>query len=276
VTAAGIFLTHKRSRRIRAHYDRLVAETGSLVRWRYVFNPDSGAHPVAPFRYEDPAGVMTARYDAMLRNGGVQGGYLDTMCIPLLRALPGDHLWVMEYDVDYSGSWADLFGQFAGNDADLLSTTITRRAEHPDWVHWQQAEAPPWVPQDQMVRALHPLMRVSRRLVNSYAVAMADARWRGHYEFTLTTTAVLGGGAVEDIGGAGSFTPASRQGRNYVGRTRGETPSGQTFGFRPVRRRYFHESPQAFPEPGMLYHPVKPGVKAWTPATKNARPPASR
>ena len=35
------------------------------------------------------------------------------------------------------------------------------------------------------------------------------------------------------------------------------------------------EAPQAFASPGMLYHPVKPGVPAWRPATKNARPPAA-
>jgi hypothetical protein len=275
MTAAGIFLTHTRSRRIRAHFDRLVAETGPLVRWHFVFNPDSGAHPVAPFAYDDPSLVMTARYEAMLRNGGVIGGYLDTLIVPLLRALPADHLWVMEYDVDYSGRWGELFGQFADIDADLLTTTLMRRSEQPDWPHWPGAAAPSWVPHDRMVRGLHPLMRLSRRLVNSYPVAMADPGWKGHYEFTLTTAALVSGGTVEDLGSTGSFTPAERRGRHYVGRTPDGPAEGQTFGFRPVRRRYFHEAPRAFPRPGMLYHPVKPGVPAWRPATQNATPPAA-
>ena len=44
--------------------------------------------------------------------------------------------------------------------------------------------------------------------------------------------------------------------------------------FRPVRPRYFHEAPEQFDRPGLLYHPVKPGVRAWTKASKNrpARP----
>jgi hypothetical protein len=272
---SGIFLTHERNRRIRAHFDRLVAESGSLVDWHFVFNPDSGAHPVAPFGYEDPATVMAGRYGAMLRNGGVIGGYLDTLFVPLLRALPGEHLWVMEYDVDYSGSWADFFGQFTDNDADLLTTSLAHRSESPRWDHWKRATAPSWVSPESFVRALHPLMRVSRDLVTGYPVAMADPGWRGHYEFTLTTTAVVGGARVEDLGGDGTFTPPDRVNRNYVGKTSDRKTPGHTFGFRPVRRRYFHESPQNFDKPGQLYHPIKPGVAAWSRQTKNARPPAA-
>ena len=114
MTSAGIFLTHQRSPRIRRHFRRLVAESGHLVTWHFVFNPDTGARPKAPFAYEDPAQVLAGRYRAMVRNGGIQGGYLDTLLIPVLRALPADHLWVIEYDVDYAGRWDDLFGQFAG------------------------------------------------------------------------------------------------------------------------------------------------------------------
>ena len=50
-----------------------------------------------------------------------QGGYLDTALLPCLRALRADHLWVMEYDVDFAGRWNDLFAPFADNDADLLT-----------------------------------------------------------------------------------------------------------------------------------------------------------
>jgi hypothetical protein len=272
MTADGIFLTHERSPRIKAHFDRLVAETGSLVRWHFVFNPNSGAHPVAPFHYEEPSTVLAGRFEAMLRNGGVIGGYLDTLFMPLLRALPADHLWVMEYDVDYSGRWDELFGQFTDNDADLLTTTLMYRSEHPQWFNWQFAEAPPWVGEEQMVRALHPLMRLSRELVNTYPVAMADARWKGHYEFTLTTSALVSGARIEDIGGEGSFTPDERFSRNYIGRS-ATSETGHTFGFRPVRRRYFHEAPHAFARKGMLYHPVKPGVPAWSKDSRNLKPP---
>ena len=118
-------------------------------------------------------------------------------------------------------------------------------------------------------------MRVSRGLLNTYAVAMADDDWRGHYEFTLVTSALASGARVEDLGGVGSFTPPDRVLRNYVGKEPGEQDEEHTFAFRPVRRRYFHEAPEAFPRPGMVYHPVKPGVPAWTEKNKN-QPPAKR
>ena len=275
MTAAGIFFTHVRSPRVRRHFRRLVAESGSLVTWHFVFNPDSGARPKAPFAYDDPADVMANRYRAMERNGGVQGGYLDTAIVPCLRALRADHLWVMEYDVDFAGRWDDLFATYRDNDADLLTTTLMYRSQSADWPHWKTAAAPPWVPEAGMVRALHPLMRVSRELVNWYAVAMADVDWDGHYEFTLPTSALAGGARIEDLGGDGPFTPESRRGRVYVGRTPAGPPADPTFAFRPVRSRYFHEAPERFERRGLLYHPVKPGVRAWTEASKNVTSPAA-
>lgn len=273
MTAEGIFLTHQRSPRIRRHFRRLVKESGHLITWHFVFSQDPGPRPRAPFHYEDPAQVLAARYRAMVRHGGVQGGYLDTLLIPVLRALPADHVWVCEYDVDYAGRWDELFGQFADNDADLLTTTVMYRSEQPQWTHWTWATAPEWVREDQMVRSLNPLMRMSRRLLSTYAVAMADDQWQGHYEFTLPTSALVSGARIEDLGNQGSFTPPERRSRIYVGKSPAGRPEAPTFGFRPVRERYFHERPESFPRPGMIYHPVKPGVRAWTQDNMNQRDP---
>ena len=129
MTAAGIFFTHVRSPRVRRHFRRLVAESSGEVTWHFIFNPDAGARPKAPFAYDDPADVMAGRYRAMERNGGIQGGFLDTALFPVLRALRADHLWVMEYDVDFAGRWGDLFAPFADNDADLLTTTLMYREQ---------------------------------------------------------------------------------------------------------------------------------------------------
>ncbi len=271
MTDAGIFLTHRRSPRIRRHFRRLVAESGSLVRWHFVYSQDTGPRPTSALGTEDPADVLGARYRAMERHGGVQGGYLDTLLMPLLRSLRGERLWVCEYDVDYTGRWDELFGRYADSDADLLTTHLMYRSEHPQWTHWQRAGAPEWVPEDRWVRSLNPLMRVSRRLVNAYCVAMADGAWRGHYEFTLPTAALAAGLRVEDLGGETAFTPEGRWGTAYVGKTSAGRRPGMTFGFRPVRRHYFEERPETFDHPGMLHHPVKPGVRAWTRETRNVR-----
>jgi hypothetical protein len=278
VTAAGIFLTHRESPRIRAHFDRLVDESGDLVTWHLVRSPDPFPRPVTTFRYPDPEQVLPARYRAMAEHGGVQGGYLDTLLVPVLTGLAdvdsADHLWVCEYDVDFAGRWGDLFTRYADNDADLLTTTILFRHEQPRWPWWRTAAAPPDVRRERWERSLNPLMRLSRPLLATYADAIADARWQGHYEFTLTTAAVDAGLRLEDLGGEGSFVPVGRERSVYVGKSPAGRPRDLTFGFRPVRDHYFHEQPTAFEKPGMLYHPVKPGVAAWNRETMNARGPA--
>ena len=77
---------------------------------------------------------------------------------------------------------------------------------------------------------------------------------------------------VEDFGGEGSFVPPGRERTTYIGKSPKGRPADLTFGFRPVRDRYFHEDPRGFETPGLLYHPVKPGVAAWTRESMNLTP----
>ena len=67
MTAAGIFLTHQESPRIRRHFERLVEESGPLITWHFVLSRDPFPRPDAPFSYPDPAEVLPARYAAMDR-----------------------------------------------------------------------------------------------------------------------------------------------------------------------------------------------------------------
>lgn len=269
MTAAGIFLTHLESPRISRHFERLVEETGSAITWHLVVSRDAFPHPDVPFAHPDPADVLPARYAAMREHGGVQGGYLDTLLVPVLSGLEADHLWLCEYDVDYAGSWGELFGKVADRDADLLTTTVMFRHQQPKWPWWRTASAPLDVPPEGWVRSLNPLVRVTPPVLDAYARAVADPRWRGHYEFILPTVTRLAGLRVEDFGGEGSFVPPGRERSVYVGKSPQGRPPDLTFGFRPPRPDYFHESPESFPQKEMLYHPVKPGVPAWTRETRN-------
>ena len=273
MTAAGIFLTHRESPRIQRHFDRLAEETRSLITWHYVLSRDPYPRPDAPFTYPDPAEVLPARYRAMEEHGGVQGGYLDTLLIPVLSGLEADLLWVCEYDVEYAGHWGDLFTRLAGSDADVLTTTLMFRHEQPKWVGWRKAAAPPGVPPERWVRSLNPLLRLTRPALDMYAAGVRDPRWQGHYEFTLPTVVREAGLRLEDFGGEGSFVPPGRERSVYVGKSPRGRPPDLTFGFRPVRDHYFHEDPASFPAAGLLYHPVKPGVAAWTEDTMNESRP---
>lgn len=263
--AAGIFLTHLDSLRIRQHFDRLVQESLGLVTWHFVLNPGALPRPEVPFDHPDPERLLPSRFRQMQANGGVQGGYVDTVMIPVLSGLVAQgarHVWLCEYDVDFAGSWSELFGRFADNPADLLTSLLMFRRQQPKWPWWKSAEAPPKV--GRRVRSLNPLVRMSPAALAAYVDAVADERWQGHYEFTLPTAVREAGLLLEDFGGEGSFVPPGRERTTYIGKSPKGRPADLTFGFRPVRDHYFHEEPGTFEKPGLLYHPVKPGVSAWT------------
>lgn len=248
----GLFLSHIRTPRVLDHFDRLVTETEGIVEWRFVLNTGNTARPDLASPYPDPADVLPLRYAATERNGGVQGGFLDVALIPCVLAQPTSHVWIVEYDVDYSGDWATFFRAFEAESADVLTSTITSFEQTPGWTWWTSAAAPSWVPPESRLRAFHPVLRLSRMFARTYASMMADSRWAGHYEFTIPTAAKAAGMRIVDIGpGHYDNTPE----HPYL--------SPGTFVWRPSRAHYFHEHPDDFEQPDRLHHPVKPNVVDW-------------
>lgn len=262
--AAGLFLTHVVSERVERHYRRLVAESGELVEWHFV-QMDRGPRPVTTIPYLNPAVVMPARHRAQVANGGVLGGYQDVAFIPCILALRAEHVWVMEYDVDYSGRWHDLFVQFRDVTADVLTSALRSPDEYPTWAKWSTSSAPAWVDPALFLRSLNPILRLSRRFAHQYALMMSDPAWGHHLEFTIPTAAAACGARIEDLGdeSGGRYTPAGRA-LNYRWSPKN---GGGTLVFRPARQQYFHEAPETFAEADRIHHPVKPDVPLW-----NARP----
>jgi hypothetical protein len=257
--ASGLFLCHDPTDRVIAHFQRLCRETEGLVDWICV--PDNGHldDPRGDEAFPHPATAMPLRFAAARRHGQVAGGVgmMDIAIMPRVLAAPHEFVWALEYDVDYSGHWADMFGRFAGNRADVLTTTLLRRDHDPDWWHWPTARAPAAVKAAHWCHSFNPAMRLSRRFAAAYVDATRSPAWDGHYEFTIPTIARHLGLRLEDMGHAGGRrrdlqTPLYRS--PVVDRT---APPG-TFVWRPARPAYFHERPEDFPERNLLYHPVKP------------------
>jgi hypothetical protein len=254
----GIFLTHVSSARIRRHFCRLQAETQGLVHWHLVMNDGRYPNPEWSMPSSDAEALLGVRHADMLSNGGVQGGYLDTVCMPCAWSIDASHIWVMEYDVDFSGHWADFFKQFVSDETDLLTTTLLSHPADPDWYWWQFAKAPADVPMHRWMRGFLPIMRMSKALVEDYVGAVRSGQWRGHYEFTVPTIASVMGRSVRDI-----RDTLDSQRVNYT-----NTPSDWqlqpgSFVWRPSRSDYFHENPQGFDTRGVLFHPIKPDVANW-------------
>jgi hypothetical protein len=169
------------------------------------------------------------------------------------RDHPGyDHYWLIEYDVRYTGDWAALLTELAASPADLLATVIQRRAENPDWPLWPSlAPIPDRLRRGYYVKAFTPLMRLSNAAFRAID-AVYRAGWTGHYEALWPTAIAAAGLGIEEIGGAGRFTPPSRHGKYYTNnRLHAYLPPG-SFIFRPSFLEC--EIPR---EPPGLWHPVK-------------------
>lgn len=185
--------------------------------------------------------------------------------LPLLlffRQFPRyEHYWVVEYDVRYSGHWEDFFSAFDDDDADLLGTTLQRRAQCPDWSHWHSLSLPTvrTEPED-WIRGFFPVYRMSAR-----ALAGLDAAYRdncaGHMEAALPTILASQGFIIEDIGGRGEFVRPGNENRFYLNEPNTNELSPGTFVYRPVLAEYGQR-------PDTLWHPVKPGTPKWRRVSK--------
>jgi hypothetical protein len=255
---AGLFFSHLWCDRVEGHYRRLVEETDGMVEWRVAFNPHNYPAPQLNIPYQAAEYSLPARYSEALRNGGILGGYMDTAIVPCVLALDADFTWVLEYDVDYSGSWGSLFEQFTDNRAGFLTTTVAAKPQSQTWYWWPTARAPSEVLESRMFRAFHPIMRLSSKFAQAYQQAVAEETWGGHAEFTLPTIAHWSGLGLEDIGGALPSTPDRWPYSNYVNDPSHPHLFPGTFRWRPSKAFYFHEAPAEFELPFKLYHPIKP------------------
>jgi len=167
-----------------------------------------------------------------------------------------DRYWIIENDVRFGGDWSSLFEELASSDADLLSTTVLRHADNPDWVFWHTLiTGGEEIPLDRRVKGFSPFARISRRLLEACDVRYREG-WSGHAEVLWPTIAIETGFRVEDIGGDGPFTPAARRGRYYYNTPNHWSLFPGTFVYRPC----FTDRDLSGPKsrfPGWLWHPVK-------------------
>lgn len=272
---AAVFLTHHWSPSIAQHYDRLLRETAGLLDVFLVFNiADRGAEAppgVDPsaivLSFADSADLFPSRHAEYLeKQSHDPWGYIDLAWMPALchpRLAGYDRCWVLEYDVDFSGHWADFFRPAVGFGGDLLAAMIRPRSEHPTWENWVTFRQPAGAPADALI-CFGPIIRLSRRLITAYGAALKDPGWRGHFEALLPSVAQAAGLDVADVGGEGRFTPAGRQGHFYHGRWPDLDVPLSTHGFRPVRGlSYYEQAPDSFPLANRIYHPIKTDLPGW-------------
>ncbi len=270
--SSGLFLCHAPCDRVRLHYERLRRETAGLVDWSFVADEGHLEAPRGDATALHPGVVMPRRFAAARAIGELTSGagMMDIVIMPHVLAARHDFVWALEFDVDYSGHWSEVFRRFAGNRADVLTTTLTPRDRSEDWCLWPMAGAPAEVRPADWFRSFNPILRLSRRFAAAYIAAVESPGWEGHYEFTIPTLARHLGFAIEDVARPrlpGPLRPGAMLSRLVPQRGRRplyeNTPSDPnlgpgTFIFRPARTAYFHERPEEFAAADRLYHPIKP------------------
>jgi hypothetical protein len=160
-----------------------------------------------------------------------------------------DFYWVMEYDVRFTGAWQDFFRHFAANRSDLLATTIFDYNFRPDWDNWGTLKSPRRVAEQEKVRALFPLYRLSNPALRALHESYRDG-WSGHYEVTIPTILKTRGFTLEDIGGSGSYVAAGNHNRFYRN-------SPERAGLAPGTFTVAANEISADYPPSLLWHPIK-------------------
>ena len=158
--------------------------------------------------------------------------------------------WRVEYDVVFDGDWFDFFSAFAENDADLLTTTLYGPAIRPDWGWWPTL-GKPWHDHRRLrrLRAFMPIARLSQIACVTLDRAYRKG-WFGHDEAAVPSILHSHRLKLEDLGGAGAFTPPAGFDRFYT-----NTPAAR--GLAPGTFVCPPHLPRLDERPGKLYHPVK-------------------
>ena len=103
--AGAIFVTSRDEPQIRAHFERLQRQTEGLLDLSYIVNRSDLPEPESGLSCVSPKQIMPLRMQRMLENGGMYGGFVDVLFVPLAMAVKNEFVWIIEYDVDFSGDW---------------------------------------------------------------------------------------------------------------------------------------------------------------------------
>lgn len=266
---AVLLLTHFLDERIVTGFRRLRDEVGSGRDVWVLFNltddnnPGFAAPPdlrVFGFREADLRALNYPRKGRAIRDVDIE-----LFSFPFQRAHPHyGRVWVVEYDVEFTGRWATVFDHFRDDDADLLATNLHRHADNPGWENWSSVRGPAGrPPRETLLRAFMPFSRLSSRAYHALDTAYGLG-WQGHYECLVPTLLTAAGLVIEDIGGSGEFVRPGNVERFYTSTPSVNDLSPGSFVFRPV---------MAAPgeRPDTLWHPVKPPSTAYVRGWRNGR-----
>lgn len=274
-TTAVVFLSVVGSQRVARAFNRLKREASGEADVYWARHLRDGIVPPGDPRPDLVVGdrecldVLPERYGEFLAHLSSPAGavlnqfcFLDPIHMAIETRLPQYHryVWFIEYDVDFSGSWRDFFAAFTASRADLITGGIKRRWQCAQWVHWNDFRGPRYLNwmASRVPKAYLPVMRLSRRFALAYRAGVRDG-WKGHFEVLYPAFAWRYRYAMEDFlpGGEWSGPETARFGA-FLPPSDPSAPPLRTYRFAPVvADAYYHERPELYSAPNVLYHPVK-------------------
>ena len=164
-----------------------------------------------------------------------------------------DYIWIIEYDVRFSGDWSHFFREYMDNTSDLIACHIRRWDQEPLWYWWDshRVDNRP-VPEEARIRAFLPIHRLSCSALQTIHQGLREG-WQGHYETLVPTLLAFGGLVLEDLVDNRGVVPSRRLKAWYT------SASSQNGALRDQGTMRF-QPPHSFwgMRNNMLYHPVKP------------------
>jgi len=240
---AILFFTHTFDPVALRHLDKLRTEASG---YGTLFVLNDGTTPI-PERIRDLRHVfrfpeLQAKYPKRLGTTLIPGN-THLAFIDFCEAHPEfEQIWVIEYDVWFSGSWALLFEDFRDVAADLIACHLRTREAEPAWHWWRTLSAPRNEAVPPALRAFLPIHRISRRALLHVRDRML-AGWSGHGEVLSPTLIAAAGMTLADLAGDRGYYTSTNLG------------SGGLLGLGTMRYRPAHLWYGL--QRNKLYHPVK-------------------
>lgn len=148
---AILYLSHLVNRTQRRSYDHLKRECAAFADVYFLLNLNND---IAPPNAKGTFPITPAHREALGHpsRAGTQGWWMETspshirdiqsgfdQALLAFRQLKPeyDYYWIVEYDVEFSGRWSELFNAFANNKSDLLCSSLHRFETNPTWAWWK-------------------------------------------------------------------------------------------------------------------------------------------
>lgn len=164
-----------------------------------------------------------------------------------------DYYWVIEYDVEFTGSWNIFFNYFETIDADFVSSHIEHFSnDNANWCWWNRTNLSTFgYSNSQMVKSFNPVYRISARALD-YMDSVLKKGVQGHFEVIMPT--IISNNTelkILDLGGFGEYSDPSHPNHFYI---KGVGVNNGSMRWRPL---FLQSCINSLKNTNLLFHPVK-------------------